>query len=83
MYNFIKVCEYLENLTSVQTLLLFDYTGSALKGDRKIVPRKIAPRRLPQKIPPCARFRVWVSFRVGGNLPEANFPSTALKNTDK
>ena len=32
MYSFIKVCEYLEYLISVQTLLLFDYTGSALKN---------------------------------------------------
>ena len=31
------MCEYFENLISVQTLLLFNYTGSALKGDRKFV----------------------------------------------
>ena len=28
-------CEYLENLISVQILLLFDYTGSALKNTDK------------------------------------------------
>ena len=30
--SFIKVCAYLEYLVLVQTLLLFDYTGSALKN---------------------------------------------------
>ena len=29
------VCEYLEYLISVQTLLSFDYTGSALKNTGK------------------------------------------------
>ena len=32
LYSFIKVREYLENLMLVQTLLLFDYTGFALKN---------------------------------------------------
>ena len=27
-YSFVKDCEHLEDLISVQTLLLFDYTGS-------------------------------------------------------
>ena len=32
MYTSIKVCEYLEYLTLLQTLLLFDDTGSALRN---------------------------------------------------
>ena len=84
MYSFINVCEYLENLISVQTLLLFDYTGSALKGDQKIAPRTNSPGRSPLRV------RVWVRLRVGGSLlgrgaifQGRNFPSNALKNTDE
>ena len=88
MYSFIKVCGYLENLISIQTLLLFDYTGSAMKGDRKIVPRTISPPEdCPQQIPPVSGFELGlglgaISWRRG-NLPGGNFPSNALKNTDK
>ena len=32
LYSFIKVCEYLEYLILVQTFILFEYTGSALKN---------------------------------------------------
>ena len=96
MYSFIKVCEYFENLISVQTLLLFNYTGSALKGDWKIAPpppppRTISPQKLaPNKFPPVLGLRFGLglaleaTFQGGaGNLSGGNFPSNALKNTHK
>ena len=36
--------------------------GNVCKGDRKIVPRKIAPLQIPDWV------RVWVKVRIGGNL---------------
>ena len=35
MYSYIKIFKYLENLISVKALLLFDYTGPALKNTDK------------------------------------------------
>ena len=58
----------------------FHNSKISVEGDRKIVPRNIAP----EQILPWVRVRVWVSVRMGGNhtggnLPGGNIPSTIVE----
>ena len=52
LHSFIQVCEYLEYLISLQTFLLFDYNGSALKNTNKSFSRKAS----------CSLQKQWLLF---------------------